>query len=267
MSGEHKPKKVYTLLFVDDDAVVIEDISNFLAQSGYKIFTSFSAEEALEVLSKHHIDLVITGVVMPGMNGLELTKIIKKNYDSDVIIFTGSKPNRSYKTAISLGASDILYKPFKFEDLLDSIRRILGTSKYRKYSQMNHHILCVDDSKPVGEMLVHFFRHNTNCTIAHVMNANEAFEYLENNRVDLVITNQRMPGMGGLEMTNVITKRYPTKVIVLTGGDLGGERKEAFHKGAKAFVLKPCGIDDLLEIVYKVMTEGVSYIGMGMQRE
>jgi DNA-binding NtrC family response regulator len=267
MSGEHKPKKVYTLLFVDDDAVVIEDISNFLAQSGYKIFTSFSAEEALEVLSKHHIDLVITGVVMPGMNGLELTKIIKKNYDSDVIIFTGSKPNRSYKTAISLGASDILYKPFKFEDLLDSVRRILGTSNYRKYSQMNHHILCVDDHKPIGEMLVESFRRFTNCTIAHVMNANEAFEYLENNRVDLVITNQRMPGMGGLEMTNVITKRYPTKVIVLTGGDLGGERKEAFHKGAKAFVLKPCGIDDLLEIVYKVMTEGVSYIGMGMQRE
>jgi len=105
MSGEHKPKQVNTLLFVYDDAVVIEDISNFLAQSGYNIFTSFSAEEALEVLSKHHIDLVITGVVMPGMNGLELTKIIKKNYDSDVIIFTcwahfifNRKSKLSYRT-------------------------------------------------------------------------------------------------------------------------------------------------------------------------
>jgi len=99
------------------------------------------------------------------------------------------------------------------------------------------------------------------------MNANEAFEYLENYRVDLVITNQRMAGMDGLTMTNVITKRYPTKVIVFTGGDLRGERKDAFHKGAKAFVLKPCKIDALLEIIDKVMTEGVTYVGMRMQRE
>jgi len=267
MSSEHKPKQVNTLLCVDDDKATTEAISNYLIKQGYETFTASSAEEALEVLSKHHIDLVMTDVVMPGMNGLELTKIIKKNYDSNVIIFTGYKPSCSYENAIALGASDFFYKPFKFEDLFDSVRRILGTSKYRKYSQMNHHILCVEDEKLLGESLVEIFRRYTNCTIAHVMNANEAFEYLENNRVDLVITNQRMPGMGGLEMTNVITKIYPTKVIVFTGGDLGGERKDAFHKGAKAFVLKPCRIDDLLEIIDKVMTEGVIYIGNGVDLE
>ena len=262
MSSKYKQKQVNTLLCVDDDELTAETISNYLIKQGYETFTAFSAEEALEVLSKHHIDLVMTDVMMPGMNGLELTKIIKKNYDSDVIIFTGYKPNCSYEKAISLGASDFFYKPFKFEDLLDSTRRILDTSKYLKYSQMNHHILCVEDEKAIGEFLVEFFRKNTNCTITHVMNANEAFEYLENNCVDLVITNQRMVGMDGLTMTNEITKKYPTKVIVFTGGDLGGERKDAFHKGAKAFILKPCKIDALLEVVYKVMTEGVSYIGM-----
>ena len=127
MSGEHKPKKVCTLLCVDDDALTVESISNYLIKQGYETFTAYSAEEALEVLSKHHIDLVMTDVMMPGMNGLELTKIIKKNYDSHVIIFTGYKPNCSYEKAISLGASDFFYKPFKFEDLLGSIRRILGS--------------------------------------------------------------------------------------------------------------------------------------------
>jgi len=132
---------------------------------------------------------------------------------------------------------------------------------------MNLHILCVEDEKAIGEILVRVFRDKTNCRIAHVISADEAFEYLENNRVDLVITNQRMIGMDGLTMTNVITKKYPTKVIVFTGGDLGGERVDAFHKGAKAFILKPCRMDALLEIVDKVMTEGVTYIGKGMQRE
>ena len=129
MSGEHKPKQINTLLCVDDDELTVEAISNYFIRQGYETFTAFSAEEALEVLSKHHIDLVMTDVVMPGMNGLELTKIIKKNYDSNVIIFTGYKPSCSYENAIALGASDFFYKPFKFEDLLDSIRRILGTSK------------------------------------------------------------------------------------------------------------------------------------------
>ena len=61
-------------------------------------------------------------------------------------------------------------------------------------------------------------------------------------------------------MTNIITKKYPTKVIVYTGGDLGGQREDAFHKGASAFILKPCKTDSLLEIIDKVMTEGVTPI-------
>ena len=130
MSGEHKPKQVKTLLCVDSDKAIIDAISIYFTRQGYKTFKASSAEKALKVLSKHHIDLVMTDILVPGMDGLELTKIIKKNYDSDVIIFTGYKPNCSYEKAIALGASDFFYKPFKFEDLLDSIRRILGTSKY-----------------------------------------------------------------------------------------------------------------------------------------
>jgi CheY-like chemotaxis protein len=62
--------------------------------------------------------------------------------------------------------------------------------------------------------------------------------------------------MDGLTMTNVISKKYPAKVIVLTG--IEDMRKDAFHKGAKAYIRKPFGIDVLLEIVNKVMTEGIA---------
>lgn len=125
---------------------------------------------------------------------------------------------------------------------------------------MNFHILCVDDEKPIGDVVVNEFRNHTNCIIAHVMNAKDALKYLENNQVELVITNQLMPDIDGLEMTNIITKKYPTKVIVFTG--YGETHKEAFRKGASAFVQKPCKIDDLLEVVYKVMKEGATHIVM-----
>ena len=93
---------------------------------------------------------------------------------------------------------------------------------------------------------------------------------MENNSVDLVITNISMPFMDGLTMTDIITKKYPTKVIVLTGiGDMkkGTFRIEAFRKGASAYVNKPCKIDDLFEVVYKVMTEDVTFIGKRIQGE
>ena len=129
MSGEHKPKPENTLLCVDDDKLTAEVIANYLIEQGYETFTASSAKEALGSFLIAQFNLVMTGVMMPGMNGLELTKIIKKNYDSHVIIFTGYKPSCSYEKAISLGASDFLYKPFKFKDLLDSVRRILSASK------------------------------------------------------------------------------------------------------------------------------------------
>ena len=260
MSEEHKQKKVNTLLCVDDD-VTVDMISDYFIKQGYETFTAYSAQEALEVLSKHHIDLVMTGVVMPGMNGLELTKIIKKNYNSDVIIFTGYREGCSYEKAISVGAIDFFYKPFKLEDLHDSVRRNLGASEFYKYSQMNYHILCTDDTKEVGEAVVTCFRNYTNCRIEYVMDTNEVFKYLENNRVDLVITDQLRPDMDGLTMTNILTKKYPTKVIVCTG--YGGTHEEAFRKGASAYVNKPFKIDTLLEVVYKVMVEDVTHIVMG----
>jgi DNA-binding NtrC family response regulator len=54
-------------------------------------------------------------------------------------------------------------------------------------------------------------------------------------------------------MTSIITKEYPTKVIVCTG--YGGTHKEAFSRGASAYVIKPFRIDAFFEVVYKVMVE------------
>ena len=132
MSGEHKQRQVNTLLCVDDDDATVDTISDYFIEQGYETFIAYSAEEALEVLSNHRIDLVMTGVVMPGMNGLELTKIIKQNYDSDVVIFTGYREGCNREKAIGIGAIDFFYKPFKLEDLLDSVSRILGTSRHLK---------------------------------------------------------------------------------------------------------------------------------------
>ena len=156
---------------------------------------------------------------------------------------------------LALKRSDLVKRGLALID--EFKKKSLVASEYLKHSQMNYHILCVDDEKLIGEAIVNWSRDNTNCRIAHVMDANEAFEYLENNRVDLVITNISMPSMDGLTMTNIITKKYPTKVIVLTG--FGGMKKDEFRQGASAFVNKPCNLNDLFEVVYQVMKEDATF--------
>lgn len=113
------------VLIVDDDAAIRESMNEFVDMSGYQSSTASSAEEALDQLSKNQIDVVITDIMLPGMDGLELTDRIKKEYDIDVIVMTGYSGDYSYEEAISKGASDFVFKPVRFEELLLRLRRVL----------------------------------------------------------------------------------------------------------------------------------------------
>jgi diguanylate cyclase (GGDEF)-like protein len=126
------------VLIVDDDAAIRESMNEFVDMSGYQSSTASSAEEALERLSLGEIDVVITDIMLPGMDGLELTDRIKKDYDIDVIVMTGYSGDYSYEEAISKGASDFVFKPVRFEELLLRLRRVL---KERLLTQERVHML------------------------------------------------------------------------------------------------------------------------------
>ncbi len=113
------------ILIVDDDVAIRESMNEFVDMSGYESSTAASAEEALEMLEENSADVVITDIMLPGMDGLELTDRIKKNHDIDVIVMTGYSGDYSYEEAISKGASDFVFKPVRFEELLLRLRRVL----------------------------------------------------------------------------------------------------------------------------------------------
>ncbi len=113
------------ILIVDDDVAIRESMNEFVDMSGYESSTAASAEEALEMLEEKSADVVITDIMLPGMDGLELTDRIKKNHDIDVIVMTGYSGDYSYEEAISKGASDFVFKPVRFEELLLRLRRVL----------------------------------------------------------------------------------------------------------------------------------------------
>lgn len=121
-----KQSKIETsILIVDDDPGIRDSIHEFIGMAGYKSFETSSAEEALEILKTNTIQVVITDIRLPGMNGLELTDLIKNRYDTDVIVITGYIGDYSYEEAINKGASDFVSKPIRFEELLLRMRRVL----------------------------------------------------------------------------------------------------------------------------------------------
>lgn len=124
--------KPISLLVVDDDLAVGTSIRDFLETANYKAACVENAEAAMAHLQSNQVDLVITDIMLPGLNGLQLTDFIKNNHNADVIVMTGYSGEYSYEEAISKGASDLLFKPFRFEELHLRISRVI---KERKLSQ------------------------------------------------------------------------------------------------------------------------------------
>ena len=113
------------ILVVEDDIDVSRTLVEFLIKSGFKVKSASSAEEAEEILKNEEINMVLTDIKLPGTDGITLTKNIKNEYNLDVIVLTGYSSEYSYEDAIRNGASDLIFKPIKLNELLLRINRVI----------------------------------------------------------------------------------------------------------------------------------------------
>jgi diguanylate cyclase (GGDEF)-like protein len=113
------------ILIVDDEIGVRDSMHEFIEMAGFRSTIASSAEEAIDLLQKNNIQVVITDIMLPGMGGLELTKLIKRKFNTDVIVMTGYSGDYSYEEAINMGASDFVIKPVRLEELLLRLKRVL----------------------------------------------------------------------------------------------------------------------------------------------
>lgn len=132
-----------TILIVDDDDAVKDSVKEYLTLLSYQVDAVSSAEEALSKLGARPVDLVLTDIMMQGMDGLALTRIIKERYDLEVMVMTGYSADYSYEEAVRTGASDFIFKPFRFEELDLRIKRVLREAtlkreKARLLKEMEH---------------------------------------------------------------------------------------------------------------------------------
>ncbi len=114
------------ILVVDDDKNLLKVTAYNLKEEGYEVLTADSAEKAIELFDSKSVDLVLTDVKMPGMDGMELLRHVQdKDPDMPVILITAYAAIDSAVEAIKQGAVDYIPKPFEKDDLKHKVKRAL----------------------------------------------------------------------------------------------------------------------------------------------
>ena len=113
------------ILVVEDDCISSELYIAFLTRSGFIAKAVKSAEEAENILRKEKMNIILTDIKLSGIDGIEFTKKIRKKCNTDVIVMTGYSSEYTYEDAIKSGASDLIFKPVKLNELLLRINRVI----------------------------------------------------------------------------------------------------------------------------------------------
>ncbi|MCP4411280.1 MAG: PAS domain S-box protein [Gammaproteobacteria bacterium] len=121
-----------SILIVDDEAILLNLLSSIVKSHGYTVFRAGSAKLALELLKKEHVDLMISDVIMPKMNGYQLASIVQKKYPHIKIqLASGYSDERQKSKFDRYLYNNLLFKPYDTSALLKRIRLLLD-DEYKK---------------------------------------------------------------------------------------------------------------------------------------
>ena len=115
------------ILVVDDEKRICHNVEKILAKNNYEVTHALSAREALEKMAKESFSLLISDIIMPGQNGLELLKLVKKEWPlTKAVMMTAYASTETAMKAIRLGALDYIPKPFTPDELRTTVKQALS---------------------------------------------------------------------------------------------------------------------------------------------
>lgn len=113
------------VLVVDDDPPSLKMVAFLLSQEGYEVITADNGLDALRLIEEKVPDLAILDVMMPGLDGFQLTQRIRRTMHLPIIILSAKGETSDRVTGLDLGADDYLAKPFEPSELLARVRSVL----------------------------------------------------------------------------------------------------------------------------------------------
>ena len=119
---------MYNVLVCDDDREIVEAIEIYLSQEGYKVLKAYDGEEALKVLDREKVDLLIIDVMMPKLDGIRATLKIREKKNMPIIILSAKSEDADKILGLNVGADDYMTKPFNPLELTARVKSQLGST-------------------------------------------------------------------------------------------------------------------------------------------
>lgn len=121
---------MFSILVVEDDEILNKMICKKLQQESYLVFTSFDGEQALDLLDKEHIDLIISDIMMPNMDGYQLVKELRDAaYTIPILIITAKNQFEDMERGFRAGTDDYMVKPISMKELVLRVKALLRRSQ------------------------------------------------------------------------------------------------------------------------------------------
>ena len=241
--------KAESVLIVDETNMR-RTLADILRDEGYEVTAAATGEEAVELCSKGDYDIVLMDVRMPGMDGVEAFRQIRRHQEGVRVILMSAYGLEDLKrVALDEGAIAFLAKPLDLGQTVKLIREVKDTAIL---------VVMEDDSVsfPLQAELKQQGYRVTVTTSPH-----DALELVEQIRFDLIFLDVNLVAMNGLELYLAIKKITPTAVaIMITGMEKEFERlaKEAVRRNAYTIVRKPLDIDHILSLLQRLTGKRVS---------
>ena len=119
------------ILVCDDDKDIVEAIDIYLTQEGYEVLKAYDGDEAIKVLKRNEVDLLIMDVMMPRLDGIRATLKIRENMSLPMIILSAKSEDADKILGLNIGADDYITKPFNPLELVARVK-----SQLRRYTQL-----------------------------------------------------------------------------------------------------------------------------------
>jgi DNA-binding response OmpR family regulator len=231
-----------SILVVDDDPDICRNVSDILTDLGYRADTATDGPAAIELVRRNAYNVALLDLKMPGMNGLEVYREIRRLRASTVaLIVTAYASQATAEEALQAGAWRVVPKPVDFSRLLGLVNEALGQPL----------VLVVDDDPDLCATLWDVLRERGyRVGIAHHPTA--AADQLRDAQFQVVLIDMRLPGGDGSDVFRVVRVRNPqTRTVIITGhrGETDDLVQTVLRAGADAVCYKPFDVPKLLEVL------------------
>ena len=145
-----------TILIVDDEPSIVEVVTLYLERSGYKVLAANDGAAALRLLQSQSPDLVILDLMLPGIDGLEITRRLRAEGNTPIIMLTARREETDRILGLEMGADDYVIKPFSPQELVSRVRAVLRRVQQPSNSEAERPLRFDEVTIDPATRLVHF---------------------------------------------------------------------------------------------------------------